>query len=313
MNRREFAIRVSMGAAAAWAGASVSSSAASSGRVNLRFVGMMGFIERRDRSFLVATPGQQALHHMVHIPFLMARAGSPAAKAFDMTPAAGVIPAAFDTMLNDTRPDEFVFRSLENTALDVVTGNGEAVANDATELAQMNRIAPGKRVRGNIEKWAMATVSLRGGRLENSAAHPDAGKVWSFGGYSQRLTDAVNFHNPNGAATTLRLTSGIDVRTLRVKPGESADLWVFSAAFPSDENVDPTVIEHSAVMFDFLVDATPVLARCPDATGREVPATELPFVHPTSAGLGVTASEGRMPPFSDLCWMAAILLGTTSK
>ena len=46
--------------------------------------------------------------------------------------------------------------------------------NEADEMAQLNRIAPGKRVRGNIEKWASSTVSLRGGRIENSAGHPDA-------------------------------------------------------------------------------------------------------------------------------------------
>ena len=57
----------------------------------------------------------------------------------------------------------------------------------------MNRIAPSKRVRGNVEKWASSTVSLRGGRIENSEGHPDAHKVWTFGSYKQRLTDAVNF------------------------------------------------------------------------------------------------------------------------
>ena len=30
-------------------------------QVKFRFVGMMGFVERADRSFLVATPGQHAL------------------------------------------------------------------------------------------------------------------------------------------------------------------------------------------------------------------------------------------------------------
>ena len=46
MNRRQFVSRVSVGTAAAWA-ASVASSAgaAPSGRLNVRFVGMMGFIE----------------------------------------------------------------------------------------------------------------------------------------------------------------------------------------------------------------------------------------------------------------------------
>ena len=72
-------------------------------------------------------------------------------------------------------------------------------------MALLNRIAPGKRVRGNIEKWASSTVSLRGGRIENSAGHPGRRqKVWAFGIYQQRLTDAVNFqqrgrHRPRSA------------------------------------------------------------------------------------------------------------------
>ena len=74
-------------------------------QVNVRFVGMMTFVERADRSFLVATPGQHALHHMMHTPFLMARAGSPIAKAFGMKPAAGVVPAAFDTSLDRHQPE----------------------------------------------------------------------------------------------------------------------------------------------------------------------------------------------------------------
>ena len=90
---------------------------ATANQVNVRFVGMMTFLERADRSFLVATPGQHALHHMMHAPFLMARAGSPIAKAFGMKPAAGVVPAAFDTALVGTNPSEFVYRNLANTSL----------------------------------------------------------------------------------------------------------------------------------------------------------------------------------------------------
>lgn len=309
MNRRQFVTSVSIGAAAAYAGLARPLEAAASGRLNVRFVGMMGFIEREDRSFLVATPGQQAMHHMVHTPFLMARAGSPVAKAFGLAPAQGVIPAAFDTALNGSRPDEFVYRSLDNTALEIVASATDSVVNDASQLAQMNKIAPGKRVRGNIEKWALATVSLRGGRLQNSAAHPDAGKVWQFGDYRQPLTDAVNFQNVAGSATTLRLTSGTEAHSLTIKAGESADLWVFSAAIPGSSAGDPTTIEHSEVLFDFLVDAKPVNAYCPDAIGRDVPPTEFPYVRPTSASMGFVAGEGRMPGISELCWMGAFLIG----
>jgi hypothetical protein len=75
---------------------------------------------------------------------------------------------------------------------------------------------------------------------------------------------------------------------------------------------NPTMIEHSGLLFEYMVDAKTVIATCPEATGREVPATELPFVNPTSASNGVIASESMMPPFTDLCFVACWLLGTTS-
>ncbi len=42
---------------------------------------------------------------------------------------------------------------------------------------------------------------------------------------------------------------------------------------------EPTMLEHSEVLFDYLVDAAPIVATCPDATGRIAPDTELPFAH----------------------------------
>jgi hypothetical protein len=307
LNRRQFVTRVSFGAAA-MAALPRSTAAATSGRLTVRFVGMMTFIEREDHSFLVATPGQSSMHHMVHTPFLMARAGSPIAKAFGMVPVPGVIPEAFDMTLEGTAPGQFVYHSLENAALEITSGAGDLVRNDSTQLALMNRIAPGKRVRGNIEKWASATVSLRGGRIEDSAAHPDAGKVWEFGDYRQRVTDAVNFHNLGGATTTIRLTSGIEARALTVRPGENAELWVFSAATPGEGIGQPSLLDHSELLFDYLVDAKPVLARCPEATGRLVPRSTVPFVRPSSASLGNITAEAGYPPYSELCVMAAKLL-----
>ena len=125
MNRRQFVSRVSLGAAAActtFAKPSLAAASGTSGRVNVRFVGMMTFVERSDRSFLVATPGQHAMDHMTHVPFLMARAGSAAAKALGMVRAPGVVPAAFDTELVNTNPDEFVYRNLDNTSIEVIAG-----------------------------------------------------------------------------------------------------------------------------------------------------------------------------------------------
>jgi hypothetical protein len=311
MKRRDFVGRVVLGgAAAACTNVGTSAYAApSSGSFKFRFIGLMAFVERKDRSFLVATPGQSH-HHTSHIPFLMARKDSPFAKAFGMVPASGVIPAAFDTELEGTRPADFVYRSLENIAIEVLSGASDAVVNEATQMAHLHNIAPGKRVRGNIEKWALATISLRGGRLENSSAHPDAGKLWSFGPYRQQLTDAVNYRNPPSATTTIRLTSGTEVRTLTIDATQAAELWMISsAAFDSRMN-NPTKLLHSELLFEYLVGATPVIAECESATGREVPPTALPFAKPTSASAGLVAGERTVPPYTDFCYIASILLGT---
>ena len=310
MNRRDFVSRVVLGGAAA-ACANLGSeayAAPASGPFTLRFIGMMGFIERSDRSFLVATPGQTH-HHLMHVPFLMARAGSPAAIALGMKPVPGVVPAAFDTELIGTVPNNFVYRSLANTAVEVVSGSIDRVTNEATHMAQLQDIAPGKRVRGNLEKWAGSTVSLRGGRLENSSAHPDAGKVWSFGGYQQRLTDAVNYRSASGLPTRVRLTCATEVHSVTIPAGVGADLWVISSADLGDRMNEPMKLVHSELLFDYLVDAKPVFAECADATGREVPKTALPFATPTTASMGVLGREATAPPLTDLCFIAAILFG----
>lgn len=308
MKRRDFVSRVALGAAAACTTFAKPILANSVSRgLNVRFVGMMGFIERRDGSFLVATPGQ---HHsnMTHIPFLMARRDSQVARAFDFVPVPGVVPEAFDTTLVGSRPDEFVYRSLKNSALDIVAGTTDAVSNEATQMANMNRIAPGKRLRGNVEKWATSTLSLRGGRLENSSGHPDAGKVWTFGGYRQRLTDAVDYKSDGRTSATLRLTGATEAATLKVAPGETIELWMFSAATMEARGGNPKKLTHGELLFEFLVDAQHVPAECAEATGRPVPETEIPFVQPTSAGLGAIAAERRFPPDTEICWPAAFLL-----
>jgi hypothetical protein len=311
MNRRQFVGRVSLGVAAACTVFPEKSSAAPASDLTVRFIGMMGFVEREDRSFLVATPGQS--HHMTHTPFLMARKGSSIAKALEMAPAKGVVPGAFDTQLDGSAPSQFVYRRLDNSALDIVSGSEARVVNNTTEMAQMSQISPGKRLRGNLEKWASSTISLRGGRIEDSSAHPDAGKVWAFGNYRQKLTDAVNFQAGGNVSTTIRLTGTSAVKTVTLPAGAREELWVISAVAPRmTEGGDPTMIEHSELLFEFMVDATTLVATCPDATGREVPATELPFVTPTSASTGIVASESSMPPATELCFLACWLLGTTA-
>jgi hypothetical protein len=313
MNRRDFVSRVVLGGAAAACTNFQSSAfaAPAPGTFKFRFIGLMGFVERNDRSFLVATPGQH--HHMAHIPFLMARKDSPLAKAFGMAPAARVNPAAFDTELVGSRPTDFVYRSLANTSIEVISGNTDRVINEATQMAHLATIAPGKRLRGNLERWATATISLRGGHLENSAAHPDAGKVWSFGTHAQPLTDAVNYRNIPGSTTTIRLTSGADVQTVTIDTSHAAELWMISSAAISERMNDSVMLVHTQLLFDFLVDAKPLLATCPTATGREVPPTELPFTAPTSASNGIIASEPAAPPLVDFCFICDILLGGSSS
>ena len=310
MNRRDFVSRVTLGGAAL-ACTGLAKPAAAAGRANVRFVGMMTFVERTDRSFLVATPGQHALHHMTHVPFLMARAGSPIARALGMVPVRGVVPAAFDTQLIGSNPAEFVYRSLTNTAIDVVAGTSSAVNNTTAQMAMLQNIAPGSRLRGNVEKWATTTIDLRGGRLDDSAAHPDAGKVWSFGNYRQRVTDAVNFSSDQ--AVLIRLTSGTEVKEYSGSGGETLELWVISAAAPDTRFSDPTELSHTEVLFEYLVDAKPMPALCPDATGREVPATVIPFVNPNTASTGVVAAAATYPPLVEICILACLLLGDAKK
>lgn len=314
MNRRDFVGRVVLGgAAAACTNFSGSAYAAPApGTFKMRFIGLMGFVERKDRSFLVATPGD-GHHHATHVPFLMARKGSPLANAFGMVPAPGVIPAAFDIELDGTQPSDFVYRSLHNTTIEVISGTTDRVANEANQMAHLHDIAPGKRLRGNLEKWATSTISLRGGQLENSGAHPDAGKVWSFGSHRQRLTDAVNYRNLRGVTTTVRLTSGAEAQTVAIGASDAAELWMISTAAVDSRMNDPMMLVHSELLFDFMVDAKAVMAQCSEATGRVVPATALPFVKPTSASVGLVASEAAAPPFTDLCFIADILLGNDAK
>ena len=308
MNRRDYVCRVALGAAAACTAVGRTASASTAGRLRVRFLGMMGFVERQDQSFLVATPGQHATHHMVHVPFLMARAGSPVAEALGMAPAPGVVPAAFDTQLDGTRPAEFVYRNLENTAIEIIGGRQDAVVNRATQMAHLADIAPGKRVRGNLEKWATTTLSLRGGQIDNSSGHPDAGKMWRFGGYRQQLTDAVNYTSDSNGGS-VRLTSGKEVRAF----AGDAELWVISAAVPDARDGNPARLVHSELLFEYLVDASVVLAECDSATGRIVPATELPFARPSSGSAGLIASSAAAPPLTEFCFIADFLLGTDRK
>jgi hypothetical protein len=130
--------------------------------------------------------------------------------------------------------------------------------------------------------------------------------VWSFGPHRQRLTDAVEY--TADAGTELRFAVGSEVRDY-VASGNGLDsLWVVSAALPVGTST-PTRLEHSAVAFDFLAEGRPIVAQCAEAVGREVPATNLPCVHASSAAAGGAAGGREFPPYSELCFLVVIIRG----
>ena len=301
MNRRRFLTSLSAGAAAVLASSATPRAFAQPGGLTVRFVGMMGFVQRTDGSLIAVTPGHHAMQHFAHVPFAMARTGSRIAAELGMGPAPGVVAEAFDTMAAGAGPDDFVFLCLEHTSLEVAAQAGDvAVDNRADHLAQMHLIAPGKRMRGDLTRWSHATAALSGGRLVNSSAHPDAGKLWTIGTHQQPLTDAVNFE---AGEATLRLTAGRDVRIFTPAEGETAELWFVSSAGPRIDQGNPKRLEHGELLSQFLVGAQPAIAECETATGRDVPATGLPCGVPAfvSASGGAVAA---FPPYMELCFQA---------
>jgi hypothetical protein len=247
---------------------------------------------------MVAMPGSHALGHYSHVPFLMARSGSAIAGALAMTPMPGVAAEAFDMSLVDTPSGAFVYRCLDGCDLEIVSASGAiAVANRATQVAQMQAIAPGKRLRSNLRRWAQATVTVQGGSLDNSAAHPDAGKIWSFGPYRQALTDATLYRSD---AAAVRLMVDAQVLSFEVPATADAQLWVVSAAGPRTDPPNPKRLEHGRILFEYFDEATAVVPTCEEAEGRITLATELPCATPTIAsrrgGVAVMA-----PPYTEFC------------
>lgn len=299
MNRRHFLGQVVLGSAAVAAlGRDTRAIQIASGGLTINFVGLMFYLTRTDRSVLVALPGTHPMGHYDHVTFMMARAGTPAAAALGMTPMSTVVPGAFDMRLANELSGAFVFRCLEGIDLEVEPADGvAAVDHRADQIAQLDVIAPGKRVRGDLQRWSRATVALRGGRLDNAAAHPDAGKVWSFGSHRQRLTDATRYYNP---AATLRLASGREVSALTADAARPAEIWIVSAAGPRTDAPNPRRLEHASLLFEFLSGATPVIATCDEAEGRITFPTELPCQSMMVAGLraGFVSAD---PPHSELC------------
>lgn len=298
MNRRHFFGQVVLGSAAISSLASqLRAAEQTTGFLRAKFVGMMGYITRSDRSILVAMPGPHPMGHYPHVPFLMARTGSAVANALGLTSMPAVVAGAFDDRLADAPSGAFVFRCLEGCDIDI-DGGAVAVANRATQLAQMYKIARAKRLRNDLRRWANATVTLRGGQLDNSAAHPDAGKVWSFGSYQQPLTDATLY---SAAGATIRVAAGTSISTYTPAAGELAELWVVSSAGPRTDIADPKRLTHGEILFQYFADAEPVTATCEQAEGRITLATDLPCATSASASR-VSRVAAAMPPYVDLCF-----------
>jgi hypothetical protein len=297
VNRRHFLGQVVLGSAALSTVGRSPVTAQAAAAVRVKFVGMMGYISRNDGSILVALPGHHPSGHYGHVPFLMARSGSAIASALQMSPMPGVQPAAFDDQLLTAPAGAFVYRCLDGTDIDIEAIAGGAVANRATHLAQMYKIAQGKRLRTDLRRWSNATVTLRGGALDNSSAHPDAGKTWSFGTHQQPLTDATLFST---SAATVRLAVGAEVLTYTATEGQPADLWVVSSAGPRTEIPDPKRLEHGALLFAYFAEADAVVATCAGAEGRITVATELPC--PSGNASASSAAVRTAPPYVELCY-----------
>ena len=299
MNRRHFLGQVVLGSVAVSTLGRSTVAARQQGGLAVKFVGMMGYISRTDGSILVALPGHHPMGHYTHVPFLMARAGSAIGSALGLTPMPGVVAGAFDDRLVNAPDSGFVFRCLEGCDVDIDAGSGvSAVANRATHLAQMYAIAKGRRLRNDVRRWSRSTVTLRGGRLDNSAAHPDAGKTWSFGSHRQPLTDATLYTADDAI---LRLSAGSSIASYSADAGTAGELWVISSAGPRTDAPNPKRLEHGAILFQYFAEADPITATCEEAEGRLTLATELPCSGNALASLagGIAVAA---PPYMDLCY-----------
>ncbi len=113
-----------------------------------------------------------------------------------MKPAAGVVPAAFDTALIGTSPSDFVYRDLDNTVTRHHGRHVDAVdqsrrRNGADEPHRAKQAGPRQR----REMGVGDDVAARRHESKTPRAIRTRDKVWTFGSYKQRLTDAVNFYD----------------------------------------------------------------------------------------------------------------------
>ena len=108
MKRRDFVSRVALGAAAACTLSKTTHAATVSGQMRMRFVGMMTFIERADHSFLVATPGEQAVRHMAFLSHRPVRLLAAAALVFAATLPGSAQSRAAVTVDDYARAEKFM-------------------------------------------------------------------------------------------------------------------------------------------------------------------------------------------------------------
>ena len=119
--------------------------------------------------------------------------------------------------------------------------------------------------------------------------------IW--GRHAQFLTDAVRYESPNG---TVRFVRGTEVKEVSSNGLEPTEFWLVSTPRQHPVDADPTKLTHSVALFDFLVDATPVIGECPEATGSHTRETALPCSAPQMASLGSIVAAP-FPWFPEFC------------
>ena len=200
MNRRDFVSRVALGGAAAACTSfgGPAHAAPASGAFKFRFIGLMAFVERDDRSFLVATPGQSH-HHMTHIAVPDgAHRTRRFAKAFDMKSGAAAWFRRRSTPSSMARVRrDFVYRSLDNTSIEVRLGcqrpRGERSRRRWRTCTASRRASACAATSRNGRCPRSRCVAASSKTLRPTRTPASCGRS---GNHRQQLTDAVNYRNP---------------------------------------------------------------------------------------------------------------------
>jgi len=116
-------------------------------------------------------------------------------------------------------------------------------------------------------------------------------------GPTQALTDATLYQS---STATVRVSAGSLVQSFTAGDGQSAELWVVSAAGPRTDAPDPKRLEHGNILFEYFSDATPVVATCAEAEGRTTLSTDMPCATTGASSTGGFATTA--PPFTEPCY-----------